>query len=33
VSTIKDGKVVYVSVSQNPGDPLWDVGRSLKLKK
>ncbi|MCJ7546282.1 MAG: hypothetical protein MUP30_05590 [Deltaproteobacteria bacterium] len=33
VSTIKDGKVVYVSVSQNPGDPLWDAGRSLKLKK
>jgi hypothetical protein len=33
VSTIKDGKVVYVSISQNPGDPLWDAGRSLKLKK
>jgi hypothetical protein len=33
VSTIKDGKVVYVSVSQNPGDPLWSAGRSLKLKK
>jgi hypothetical protein len=33
VSTIKDGKVVYVSVSQNPGDPLWDAGRSLTLKK
>ncbi|MCJ7664271.1 MAG: hypothetical protein MUO24_08520 [Desulfobacterales bacterium] len=33
VSTIKDGKVVYVSVSQDPGAPLWDAGRSLKLKK
>ena len=33
VSTIKDGKVAYVSISQNPGDPLWDAGRSLKLKK
>jgi len=33
VSTIKDGKVVYVSISQNPGAPMWDVGRSLTLKK
>jgi len=33
VSTIKDGKVVYVSISQNPGAPLWDAGRSLTLKK
>jgi len=33
VSTIKDGKVAYVSVSQTPGEPLWDVGRSLTLKK
>jgi hypothetical protein len=33
VSTIKDGKVVYVSVSQDPGAPLWDAGRSLTLKK
>ncbi len=33
VSTIKDGKVVYVTVSQDPGAPLWDAGRSLTLKK
>jgi hypothetical protein len=33
VSTIKDGKVIYVTVTQNPGDPMWDVGRSLTLKK
>ena len=33
VSTIKNGKVVYVSVSQGPGEPIWDVGRSLTLKK
>jgi hypothetical protein len=33
VSTVKDGKVVYVSVSQDPGAPLWDAGRSLTLKK
>jgi hypothetical protein len=33
VSTIKDGKVAYVSISQDPGAPMWDAGRSLKLKK
>jgi hypothetical protein len=33
VSTIKDGKVIYVTVSQDPGAPLWAVGRSLTLKK
>jgi hypothetical protein len=33
VSIIKDDKVVYVTVSQDLGTPMWDVGRSLKLKK
>jgi hypothetical protein len=33
VSTIKDGKVPYASISQSPGEPMWDVGRSLTLKK
>jgi hypothetical protein len=33
VSTIKDGKVIYVTVSQDPGAPMWDAGRSLTLKK
>jgi hypothetical protein len=33
VSVLKGGKVVYVTVSQNPGDaPPWDVGRSITFK-
>jgi hypothetical protein len=33
VSVIRDGKWVYVSVTQSPGAPLWDAGRSLTFKK
>jgi hypothetical protein len=33
VTTIKDGKVIYVTVSQNPGGtPEWGPGRSLTFK-
>ncbi len=33
VTTIKDGKWVYVVVHQNPGAPLWDAPKSLTFKK
>jgi hypothetical protein len=33
VSTVKDGKLVYVAISLTKGKaPLWDVGRSLTFK-
>jgi hypothetical protein len=32
VSVIKDGKWVYVQVSQSPGEPNWNPGRSLTFK-
>ena len=32
VTTIKDGKVVYITVSKAPGDPDWSAGRSLTFK-
>jgi len=33
VTTIKDGKWVYVVIHQNPGAPLWDAPKSLMFKK
>jgi hypothetical protein len=33
VLTIKDGKMVYVVVHQNPGAPLWNAPKSLTFKK
>ncbi len=33
VTTIKDGKFIYVVIHQNPGAPLWDAPKSLTFKK
>jgi hypothetical protein len=33
VTTIKDGKWVYVVIHQNPGAPMWDAPKSLTFKK
>ena len=33
VLTIKDGKMIYVSIHQNPGAPMWDAPKSLTFKK
>jgi hypothetical protein len=33
VATIKDGKMVYVVIHQNPGAPMWDAPKSLTFKK
>jgi hypothetical protein len=33
VTTVKDGKFIYVVIHQNPGAPLWDAPKSLTFKK
>ena len=33
VTTIKDGKWVYVVIHQNPGAPMWDAPKSFTFKK
>jgi len=33
VTTIKDGKWVYVVIHQSPGAPMWDAPKSLTFKK
>jgi hypothetical protein len=34
VSLVKDGKLIYVAISQNKGNaPMWDPGRSITFKK
>jgi len=33
VTTVKDGKFIYVVIHQNPGAPMWDAPKSLNFTK